>query len=133
MFSADSTATAVRGVDKLIPVDLYLLAVRPEAIFDAVIKLRKVGDESLAERQHRQISVHDGLPQMKRVEPVVTGSAFVLNPRKLPWLQRPQVRRWPPMPPCLPLLLNLSSHERNPLKRLPPRMKRVLLLPSLVR
>ena len=47
MFSADST-TAVRGVDKLIPVDLYLPGCppRPEAIFDAVIKLRKkVGDD----------------------------------------------------------------------------------------
>ena len=53
MFSADST-TAVRGVDKLIPVDLYMPGCppRPEAIFDAVIKLRKkVGDESLAERR----------------------------------------------------------------------------------
>ncbi|MBO6959427.1 MAG: NADH dehydrogenase subunit K [Prochlorococcus marinus CUG1438] len=52
MFSADST-TAVRGVDKLIPVDLYLPGCppRPEAIFDAVIKLRKkVGNESIAER-----------------------------------------------------------------------------------
>jgi len=47
MFSADST-TAVRGVDKLIPVDLYLPGCppRPEAIFDAVIKLRKkVGND----------------------------------------------------------------------------------------
>ena len=52
MFSADST-TAVRGVDKLIPVDLYLPGCppRPEAIFDAVIKLRKkVGNESILER-----------------------------------------------------------------------------------
>ena len=52
MFSADST-TAVRGVDKLIPVDLYLPGCppRPEAIFDAVIKLRKkVGNESITER-----------------------------------------------------------------------------------
>ena len=78
MFSADST-TAVRGVDKLIPVDLYLPGCppRPEAIFDAVIKLRKkVGDESLAERRkhqqtHRYMTVSH---QMKRVEPVVTGS-----------------------------------------------------------
>jgi NADH-quinone oxidoreductase B subunit len=55
MFSADST-TAVRGVDKLIPVDLYLPGCppRPEAIFDAVIKLRKkVGDESLAEKNDK--------------------------------------------------------------------------------
>jgi NAD(P)H-quinone oxidoreductase subunit K len=78
MFSADST-TAVRGVDKLIPVDLYLPGCppRPEAIFDAVIKLRKkVGDESLAERRkhqqtHRYFTVSH---RMKRVEAQVTGS-----------------------------------------------------------
>ena len=67
MFSADST-TAVRGVDKLIPVDLYLPGCppRPEAIFDAVIKLRKkVGNESIqerskAEQKHRYFTVeHD--------------------------------------------------------------------------
>ena len=67
MFSADST-TAVRGVDKLIPVDLYLPGCppRPEAIFDAVIKLRKkVGNESILERKkteqtHRYLTVdHD--------------------------------------------------------------------------
>ena len=64
MFSADST-TAVRGVDKLIPVDLYLPGCppRPEAIFDAVIKLRKkVGNESIlertkAEQTHRYITL----------------------------------------------------------------------------
>ena len=67
MFSADST-TAVRGVDKLIPVDLYLPGCppRPEAIFDAVIKLRKkVGNESILERSkaeqtHRYLTIeHD--------------------------------------------------------------------------
>ncbi len=67
MFSADST-TAVRGVDKLIPVDLYLPGCppRPEAIFDAVIKLRKkVGNETILERSkteqfHRYFTVdHD--------------------------------------------------------------------------
>ena len=67
MFSADST-TAVRGVDKLIPVDLYLPGCppRPEAIFDAVIKLRKkVGNESILERTkaqqtHRYLTIeHD--------------------------------------------------------------------------
>ena len=78
MFSADST-TAVRGVDKLIPVDLYLPGCppRPEAIFDAVIKLRKkVGDEALAERgqlrpSHRYLTIPH---QMKCVAPVVTGA-----------------------------------------------------------
>nr|ARV78168.1 NADH dehydrogenase subunit K [Aneura pinguis]WGO60823.1 NADH dehydrogenase subunit K [Aneura pinguis]WGO60909.1 NADH dehydrogenase subunit K [Aneura pinguis]WGO60995.1 NADH dehydrogenase subunit K [Aneura pinguis]WGO61081.1 NADH dehydrogenase subunit K [Aneura pinguis] len=42
MFSTDSYTT-VRGVDKLIPVDIYLPGCppRPEAIIDAIIKLRK--------------------------------------------------------------------------------------------
>ena len=77
MFSADST-TAVRGVDKLIPVDLYIPGCppRPEAIFDAVIKLRKkVGDESIAERRrfeptHRYCSVEH---RMTSVEPIIDG------------------------------------------------------------
>ena len=68
MFSADST-TAVRGVDKLIPVDLYLPGCppRPEAIFDAVIKLRKkVGNESIIERKkteqtHRYLTVEHNM------------------------------------------------------------------------
>jgi NAD(P)H-quinone oxidoreductase subunit K len=77
MFSADST-TAVRGVDKLIPVDLYLPGCppRPEAIFDAVIKLRKkVGNEALAERgrllpSHRYFTIPHAL---RPVEPIVDG------------------------------------------------------------
>ena len=78
MFSADST-TAVRGVDKLIPVDLYIPGCppRPEAIFDAVIKLRKkVGNEALAERgnllpTHRYLTISH---QLKAVEPIITGA-----------------------------------------------------------
>jgi NAD(P)H-quinone oxidoreductase subunit K len=77
MFSADST-TAVRGVDKLIPVNLYLPGCppRPEAIFDAVIKLRKkVGNEALAERgkllpTHRYTTIPH---QLKAVAPIVDG------------------------------------------------------------
>ena len=77
MFSADST-TAVRGVDKLIPVDLYIPGCppRPEAIFDAVIKLRKkVANESVAERlntlpTHRYCTVPHA---MKIVAPAVSG------------------------------------------------------------
>ncbi|MEO0771359.1 MAG: NADH-quinone oxidoreductase subunit NuoB, partial [Cyanobacteria bacterium J06649_4] len=52
MFSADSP-TALRGVDKIIPVDVYIPGCppRPEAIFDAVIKLRKkIANESMQER-----------------------------------------------------------------------------------
>ena len=86
MFSADST-TAVRGVDKLIPVDLYLPGCppRPEAIFDAVIKLRKkVGNEALAERgrlqpTHRYVTVPH---QLKRVEPLITGAYLQAETQK---------------------------------------------------
>ena len=68
MFSSDST-TAVRGVDKLIPVDLYLPGCppRPEAIFDAVIKLRKkVSNESVLERNkseqtHRYFTIEHNM------------------------------------------------------------------------
>jgi NAD(P)H-quinone oxidoreductase subunit K len=52
MFSSDSPS-AVRGVDKLIPVDVYLPGCppRPEAIMDAIIKLRKkIANESMQER-----------------------------------------------------------------------------------
>lgn len=77
MFSADST-TAVRGVDKLIPVDLYIPGCppRPEAIFDAVIKLRKkVANESVVERRntlptHRYCTVPHA---MKIVAPAISG------------------------------------------------------------
>ncbi len=87
MFSADST-TAVRGVDKLIPVDLYLPGCppRPEAIFDAVIKLRKkVANESITERQknmqsHRYFTVTH---KMKSIEPISTGSYLKAEADKL--------------------------------------------------
>ena len=86
MFSADST-TAVRGVDKLIPVDLYLPGCppRPEAIFDAVIKLRKkVGDEAVLERgkntqTHRYFTVSH---QMKRIDPLITGAYLNASTQK---------------------------------------------------
>ncbi len=78
MFSIDSPST-VRGVDKLIPVDVYIPGCppRPEAIFDAVIKLRKkIANESLQERAaiieqtHRYYSTTHN---MKVVEPILTG------------------------------------------------------------
>lgn len=52
MFSTDSYST-VRGVDKLIPVDVYLPGCppKPEAIIDAVIKLRKkVSQENVQDK-----------------------------------------------------------------------------------
>ncbi len=52
MFSADSP-TAIRGADKILPIDVYIPGCppRPEAIMDAIIKLRKkISSESLPER-----------------------------------------------------------------------------------
>ncbi len=87
MFSADST-TAVRGVDKLIPVDLYLPGCppRPEAIFDAVIKLRKkVSNESFLERSkitqtHRYCTIPH---EMKELKPIITGAYLNAETQKV--------------------------------------------------
>jgi NAD(P)H-quinone oxidoreductase subunit K len=52
MFSADSH-TAVRGADKILPIDVYIPGCppRPEAIIDAIIKLRKkIANDSMQER-----------------------------------------------------------------------------------
>jgi NAD(P)H-quinone oxidoreductase subunit K len=78
MFSSDST-TAVRGVDKLIPVDVYIPGCppRPEAIFDAIIKLRKkVSNETLQERDRLRQQTHryySTTHTMKAVDPILTG------------------------------------------------------------
>ncbi|NEP49193.1 MAG: NADH-quinone oxidoreductase subunit B [Moorea sp. SIO3C2] len=77
MFSVDSP-TAVRGVDKLIPVDVYIPGCppRPEAIMDAIVKLRKkVANESIQERgqlkqTHRYYSTTHN---MKVVPEILTG------------------------------------------------------------
>ncbi|PPS44240.1 NADH dehydrogenase [Chroococcidiopsis sp. TS-821] len=85
MFSVDSP-TAVRGVDKLIPVDVYLPGCppRPEAIMDAIIKLRKkIANESIQERgqvkqTHRYYSTTHS---MKSVAPVLTGKYLLSETR----------------------------------------------------
>jgi NAD(P)H-quinone oxidoreductase subunit K len=77
MFSVDSPS-AVRGVDKLIPVDIYLPGCppRPEAVMDAIIKLRKkVANDSMQERgmlkqTHRYYSTAHN---MKPVPEILTG------------------------------------------------------------
>lgn len=89
MFSMDSPS-AVRGVDKLIPVDVYIPGCppRPEAIMDAIVKLRKkVANESIQERAtvlhqtHRYYSTTHG---MKVVDPILTGEYLASPTRKAP-------------------------------------------------
>lgn len=88
MFSADSPS-AVRGVDKLIPVDVYLPGCppRPEAIMDAIVKLRKkIANESIQERQqtqqnHRFYSISH---RMKVVPPVNDGQYLRSSAREIP-------------------------------------------------
>ncbi|WP_242021807.1 NADH dehydrogenase subunit K [Microcoleus sp. FACHB-831] len=88
MFSADSPTT-VRGVDKLIPVDVYLPGCppRPEAIMDAIIKLRKkIGNDSMQERDrmkqtHRYYSTTH---KMKVVPDILTGKYLQSESRQAP-------------------------------------------------
>jgi len=89
MFSSDST-TAVRGVDKLIPVDIYIPGCppRPEAIIDAIVKLRKkVANDSMQERATVQSQIHRyySTPHnMKPVEPILTGKYLANETRQSP-------------------------------------------------
>jgi len=88
MFSTDSYTT-LRGVDKLLPVDVYLPGCppKPEAIIDAVIKLRKkVAQENLADRNqfapiHRYHTVEHKMKMVNKIHP---GSYMQLESRKLP-------------------------------------------------
>lgn len=88
MFSTDSYST-VRGVDKLIPVDVYLPGCppKPEAIVDAVIKLRKkVAQEQTAERRmieqvHRWSTISH---KLEPVKPVLTGQYLQAEERQAP-------------------------------------------------
>ncbi|RMF24790.1 MAG: NADH-quinone oxidoreductase subunit B [Cyanobacteria bacterium J083] len=86
MFSMDSPS-AVRGVDKLIPVDVYIPGCppRPEAIFDAIVKLRKkISNEALQERStllsqtHRYYSTTHN---MKAVAPIHDGKYLAAESR----------------------------------------------------
>ncbi|NJN59037.1 MAG: NADH-quinone oxidoreductase subunit NuoB [Leptolyngbyaceae cyanobacterium SL_5_9] len=88
MFSSDSP-TAVRGVDKLIPVDVYIPGCppRPEAIIDAIIKLRKkISNESVQERSlvgqtHRYHTISHSL---NVVPDILTGKYLQAESRQAP-------------------------------------------------
>jgi len=88
MFSTDSITT-VRGVDKLIPVDVYLPGCppRPEAIMDAIIKLRKKIDaEDFSQRANMQSThrFHTIKHEMQAVEPILNGKYLELPTRIAP-------------------------------------------------
>ncbi len=104
MFSVDSP-TAVRGVDKLIPVDVYLPGCppRPEAIIDAIIKLRKkISNESIQERgMLRQIHrYYSTTHNMKVVEPILTGKYLQSGTREAPPKELMEAMGMP-IPPAL--------------------------------
>jgi NAD(P)H-quinone oxidoreductase subunit K len=88
MFSSDSY-TAVRGVDKLIPVDVYIPGCppRPEAIMDAIVKLRKkIAAEDMRERGYLQQThrYHTVRHAMKVVPEIVTGKYLEAEARQAP-------------------------------------------------
>lgn len=104
MFSVDSP-TAVRGVDKLIPVDVYIPGCppRPEAIMDAIVKLRKkVANDSIQERGNLKQThrYHTTTHNMKAVEPILTGEYVVSETRATPPKELTEAMGMP-VPPAL--------------------------------
>jgi NAD(P)H-quinone oxidoreductase subunit K len=102
MFSVDSPST-VRGVDKLLPVDVYIPGCppRPEAIIDAIIKLRKkvanesIQERSLVEQTHRYYSTTHN---MKPVDPILTGKYLQTATRQAPPLELAEASGMPVTP-----------------------------------
>jgi NAD(P)H-quinone oxidoreductase subunit K len=116
MFSVDSP-TAVRGVDKLIPVDVYLPGCppRPEAIIDAIIKLRKkIANESIQERgnlrqTHRYYSTTHS---MKAVSAIHTGQYMQAATRQTPPQELMEAMGLP-IPPALALEAVQQENDRR--------------------
>jgi NAD(P)H-quinone oxidoreductase subunit K len=105
MFSTDSY-TAIRGADKILPIDVYIPGCppRPEAIMDAIIKLRKkISNESIQERgtiqrTHRYYSTTHNL---KLVPPTsVSGKDATLPSRQKPPQELTEAMGMP-IPPAL--------------------------------
>ena len=104
MFSADSP-TAVRGADKLMPIDVYSPGCppRPEAIMDAIVKLRnKIANKSIQERDkikqtHRFYSTTHN---MKVGSPILSGEYMRSSSVKQPHPQFTEAMGMP-IPPAL--------------------------------
>lgn len=114
MFSVDSP-TAVRGVDKLIPVDVYLPGCppRPEAIMDAIIKLRKkIANNSIQERdQIKQVHrYYSTTHNMKSVDPIFTGK-YLQSPTRTSAPKQLTEAMGMPVPPAL------QSEEKEEIRR----------------
>jgi NAD(P)H-quinone oxidoreductase subunit K len=102
MFSTDSPS-AVRGVDKLIPVDVYIPGCppRPEAIFDAVIKLRKkVANDSIQQRATQTHRYYSTTHKMKPTLPILTGKYLQSETRYTPPKELAEAMGMP-VPPAL--------------------------------
>lgn len=104
MFSTDSYTT-VRSIDKLLPVDVYLPGCppRPEAIMDAIVKLRKkIANEDLRERG-KSVQIHryySTTHQMKPVPPILTGVYLEAATRQKPPQELVEATGMP-VPPAL--------------------------------
>ncbi|WP_377474509.1 MAG: photosynthetic/respiratory NAD(P)H-quinone oxidoreductase subunit K [Microcoleus anatoxicus] len=104
MFSVDSP-TAVRGVDKLIPVDVYIPGCppRPEAIIDAIIKLRKkIANDSMQERGNLQPThrYYTRPHKMKVVDDILDGKYLSIPGRMAPPKELTEAMGMP-VPPAL--------------------------------
>lgn len=104
MFSTDSP-TAIRGADKILPIDVYIPGCppRPEAVMDALVKLRKkIANESIQERQrslqqHRYYSIPH---KMNLTAQVLTGKYLKAPARQAPPPELAEAMGMP-VPPAL--------------------------------
>lgn len=129
MFSADSP-TAIRGADKILPVDVYIPGCppRPEAIMDGIIKLRKkISTQSLQERgiqgqSHRFYTIRHNL---KPVDPIFTGE-YLRSPDR----QTPPPLIMEAMGATIPPALATQPDRNAELARTNPRLEAKLKAPG---